>query len=320
MDTFYLYGIVALVAALLKIAILSQVITRSKITSAFNIVCVGMILQHTFEFLGYITFPNNLALGHFFVDGIMLANYFVLAAALYFVVTIVEHKHAKAITTVFSLGALSVAGLHLSGLLINDYINVGYTLIPENGQFYFAFPLLALAAIVSAAVILIQSLNHNDTKIRERSKLTLFALAPLSIIGLGILVAQSFGASISGAVIMPLMSTIFVWAMMMDERGDIVTFKIKWRILSSLAFKMKDVKLKDWLDLVEQQMILEAMRSNDNNQSAAARLLGSNKTTFHRKVQRIYENPPIEVSSGVQYEAKLSPEMAKDNSLTAKTI
>lgn len=297
MDTFYLYGLVALTAAILKIAILSQVITRSKITSAFNLVCVGMILQHTFEFLGYLTFASSTTLAYFFVDGIMFANYFVIAAALYFVVTLTESKHAKVLTVSVTIGAIAVSGLHLSGLMVNGYINIGYTLIPDYGQFYFAFPLLALLAIGTAAVLLFQNLKNPDSKIRDRCKLALQGLAPLSIVGLSILALQGLGLEVSGAVVMPIMSTVFVWVMMMDQRGDIVTFKIKWKILLSLAMKMKDLQLKEWLELVEQQMIVEAMRTNDNNQSAAARLLGSNKTTFHRKVQKVYENPPVEGSS-----------------------
>lgn len=288
MDTFYLYGLVALIAALLKIAILSQVITRSQITSAFNLICLCMIAQHSLEFLGYFTYAKDNAFGNLMVDGIMVANYFVIAAAGYFVLTICESRYSKLGGLAFLSGAVALSILHFSGLLLTGYQNVGYTLIPEFGAYYIAFPLfLALAAIVSVA-LLIRGWLRGSAVVKARCKLTVYALAPVTLTGMGILIAQLLGAQISGAIILPIMSTAFVWAMMMDERGDIVTFKIKWRILWTLATNIKSVNLRDWMDIVEQQLILEAMNSSDNNQSAAARLLGSNKTTFHRKVQKVY--------------------------------
>ncbi len=72
---------------------------------------------------------------------------------------------------------------------------------------------------------------------------------------------------------------------MLDQRGEFITFQVKWRIIWKLATNIKNLNLADWAEEVEKQLVLEAMRTERNNKSAAARLLGSNQTTFHRKAE-----------------------------------
>ena len=41
-----------------------------------------------------------------------------------------------------------------------------------------------------------------------------------------------------------------------------------------------------WVGLVEELLVKEAMRESDNNQTAAAKLIGSNQSTVGRKFKK----------------------------------
>ena len=66
-------------------------------------------------------------------------------------------------------------------------------------------------------------------------------------------------------------------------------FKIKWTVIWKLAVTMRSVKLSEWVGLVEELLVKEAMREKANNQTEAEKLIGSNQSTVGRKFKK-YEN------------------------------
>lgn len=290
-DQFYLFGLTALIACAMKIGILSLVITRSKLTSAFNIVCLALITQNALEFLSAFSYGANPAIAFYFVDGVMFSLYGFAAALVYFCVTVAQRSYAPLLSRLFASGAALVAGLHLSGLLISGYEVLGYTIISIEGVAYPAFQLYILAVILAAFGSLLHGYMTGTPEIKSRCQTTLLAIAPICALGIGVIVLRILGYNASTAIAMPIASTFFAWVLMLDQRGEFVTFKVKWRIIWKLATNIHNLRLADWAEEVEKQLVLEALRTEHNNKSAAARLLGTNQTTFHRKAEKYLARP-----------------------------
>jgi len=286
MEQFHVYGLVALTAAILKTAILLQSTTRTKISSAFNIVCIAMILQNTFEFLGYFTASNNSVLSGLMVDGVMLSLYFVVASSFVFCCMVSGVRFARLITKIAWCSFAILVCLHFSGLIVTGYSITSYTIISVEGLLYPVFQLYVIAAIVTAMYSLSIGARSHSLEVSIRSKKVLLGMAPIAFIGLSVVMLRIVGFNSSTALLMPIVTTLFVWVILLDRRIDILTIRIKWKIIWSLVITIRNIKLSEWLELVEKQIIMEALRSQKNNKSAAAKLIGANKTTFHRKLEK----------------------------------
>jgi len=290
-DNFYIYGLTALVACTMKIVILFMANTNTKLTAAVNLVCIALIAQNALEFLSAFTFSANPVIASYFVDGVMFSLYFFAAALVYFCVTVAQIQSARLISSLFAGFALLVGALHLSGQLIDGYVAVGYTIISNEGALYPVFQVYILSVILTLLVTLMHGIIKAEPEIQARCKTTLLAIAPICGTGVGVIVFRMLGFNSSSAIVMPIASTFFVWVLMLDQRGEFITFRVKWRIIWKLAINIKNLNLTDWAEEVEKQLVLEALRTEGNNKSAAARLLGSNQTTFHRKAEKYLETP-----------------------------
>ena len=286
MEMFYIFGFIALLAAIFKIIILYQVVTDSPLTSALNLLVIALIAQNCFEFLGYLTYASDTVFSGYMVDGVLISMYAVGASVVMLVMRVCQISSGKLISSVFAGLAGLLVVLHASGLIVSGYSQVGYTIISEEGPLYALFSLYLLSVVGLALVTLIRSRHSKVREIRDRSRVTLMAIAPLCLVAVGVIGFRAIGFNSSSALAMPFASTLFVWVLMIDERGDYLRFKLKWTVLTKLALRASDIKLSSWNLLIEKMLIEEAMRVCHNNKSEAARLLGLNKTTFHRKAER----------------------------------
>lgn len=286
MEMFYIFGFIALIAALFKILILYQVVTASKLTSALNLLILALIAQNCFEFLGYLTWANNPEFSATLIDGLFIALYLVAAAAIFLIMRVSESAYGKLISGLFAAYALVLAVLHSQGLIASAYEQVGYTIISVEASLYPLFSAYILLAIFVAVGALIKGSLGRNKQIRDRCRVTLLAIMPLCIVGFSVTVLRQMGFNASSALAMPLASTLLVWILMVDERGDYLSFKIKWAILIKLAFNTRGIDLNNWTNMVEKMLVLESMRGTGNNKSEAARLIAINKTTFHRKAEK----------------------------------
>lgn len=259
--------------------------------SAFNLVCIALILQNALEFLSAFIYGSNPALALYFVNGVMFSLYFFAATLVYFSVTVAQTHYANLVAGLFGCLALLVAALHLGGLLISGFTPLSYTIISVPGPMYWVLQVYIFGVVLTTLVTLSSVAFSASPETQERCQTTLFAVTPICALGIGVIVLRALGYNASTAIAMPLASTIFVWVLMLDQRGEFITFKVKWRINFKLALNMKNLKLADWAEELEKQLFIEAMHAARNNNSAAARLLGCNQTTFHRKAEKHFDKP-----------------------------
>jgi len=286
MEQMQILGLVALVAGLAKTVILSLSQTENKLTSAFAIVCISMILLNAFEFLVSLTYTSDPDLATLLLHGEMLSIILLAICLLVFGLTVTENKYSKPITLVFGIWALTCAGLLLSGQLVQGYEQIGYSVISIPGPYYQTLNFYAFLSMQALLLILIHASFLREGEVRQRSRQVLIAISPIFLLILFVQLARLFGFNSSTAVFMPLATTFFVAMMVLYQSGRIVIFKIKWTVIWKLAVSMRDVKLSEWVGLVEELLVKEAMRETDNNQTEAAKLIKSNQTTVGRKFKK----------------------------------
>ncbi|MEX0963813.1 MAG: histidine kinase N-terminal 7TM domain-containing protein [Pseudohongiellaceae bacterium] len=286
MEQMQILGLVALLAGMAKTAILALSKTENKLTSVFALVCISMILQNTFEFLVSLTYNTNSELATFFMHCEMLSIIFLVFCLLLFSLTVTGQKHIKPIAILFGLWALICASLLVTGQLVLGYQQTGYTVISIPAPYYAVINSYAFAAFHAMLLFLIHSSLTSHGEARKRSRQVLVALIPIWLLILVVQLARLVGINSSTAVFMPLATTFFVGMMVMYQSGGIVIFKIKWTVIWKLATRMRDVKLSEWVGLVEELLVKESMRLSGNNQSEAAKLIKSNQTTVGRKFKK----------------------------------
>lgn len=289
MEQMQILGLVALLAGIIKTVILSLSQTENKLTSAFALACISMILQNTFEFLVSITYSTNPDLATWLLHSEMLSIILLALSMLVFSLTVTENKYIKPITAVFCIWALTSAGLLFTGQLALGYEQTGYSVICIPGPYYQVLNFYAFVTFQSLLLILIYSSFTKSREVRERSRQVLVAISPLFLLILIVQLTRLMGLNSSTAVFMPLATTFFVAMMVLYQSGRIVIFKIKWTVIWKLAVSMRDVKLSEWVGLVEELLVKEAMRESHNNQTEAAKLIGSNQSTVGRKFKK-YES------------------------------
>ena len=286
MEQMQILGLVALLAGMAKSAILFFSRTENKLTSAFALVCISMVLQNAFEFLISVTYNSSAELATQFLHSEMLSIIFLTFCLLVFGLTVTENKFIKPLTLAFGFWALVSAVLLLNGHIVFGYEQAGYSVITIPATYYPVLNAYAFVAFNTVLITLAYSSIAKKGEVRERSRQVLLASAPIYILILFVQLTRLMGINSTTAVLMPLATTFFVGMMVLYQSGRIVIFKIKWTIIWRLAISMRDVKLSEWVGLVEELLVKESMRASGNNQSEAAKLIKSNQSTVGRKFKK----------------------------------
>lgn len=289
MEQMQILGLIALLAGITKTAILFFSKTHNKLTSAFAILCISMILQNAFEFLVALTYYTNPDLTALAFKAEIFSLILLVYCLLIFSLTAVDSKHIKPISILFGAWVLVCALLLLTGNLVQGYAQTAYSVISIPGKYY---PVAVVYGfIISTVTFLIVSHSAITAtgEMRSRCREVLAAIVPTILVVITVLSMRLLDLKASTGVFMPLATTFFVAMMVTYQSGRIVIFKIKWTVIWKLAVSMKDVKLSEWVGLVEELLVKEAMRESGNNQTEAAKLIKSNQTTVGRKFKKYEE-------------------------------
>lgn len=286
MEQMQILGLVALFAGILKSAILFFSQTENKLTSAFALVCISMVIQNAFEFLVSITYFSNPELATQFLHAEFLSIILLAYCLLIFSLTVTENRYIKPISILFGFWALACSCLLLTGQLVLGYERAGYSVISIAGPYYQVVNLFAFGSLQFGLLLLLNSSASKSGEAGSRSRQVLVAISPIILLVLIVQITRLAGIQSSTAVFMPLATTFFVGMMVLYQSGRIVIFKIKWTVIWKLAVSMRDVKMSEWVGLIEELLVKESMRVTGNNQSEAAKLIKSNQTTVGRKFKK----------------------------------
>lgn len=309
MSAFYLFGVFALLGVVLKALILAQVSTRTRITMAFVVLTLLFIAQNAFEFLGFWTFGTNETLAFRFVDGLMIALFFISPAAVHFIARTIGNRLALYTVPVFVMVGCYLSYLLLTRELVLGYQQVGYTIVSVPGPAYQILQYYAFSALIVAIASLGFGLVSKDKEIRMRSRILLLAFAPIFLISFGVNLLKMQGFNSSTAIMMPLASTFFIWVLMYLARDEVVTFRLKWKQAWFLVRQLKNVVFsnysyanQDYVEFIEREQLKALLEIADGKQSEVARILGTSRATICRKVSKfgLLEDKELQPASPLQ--------------------
>lgn len=290
MEQMQILGLVALLAGIAKTAILFSSKAQNKLTSAFALLCISMILQNVFEFLVALSYYANPGLTALLFNAEILSLILFAYCLLIFSLTVVASTNIKSISLLFGIFMLVCCYLLVTGNLVQGYEQAAYTIISVPAEYYFVLVAYGLFIITYTLATLSYSAITATGDKRTQCRQILIAIVPTLLVLFTVLLMRLLGLKASTGAFLPLATTFFVAMIVVHQSGRVVIFKIKWTVIWKLAVSMRDVKLSEWVGLVEELLVKEAMRETGNNQTDAAKLIKSNQTTVGRKFKKYGEN------------------------------
>ncbi len=296
MSEYLWLGLIALVAATLKGYILYKAVSKTQLQAAFAILSITLIIQNALEFVGSIAVANEAGNVDVYVHLVIATLYCMMLSLLYFGVVSTQRRfHGPLVFKFFSAWCALVAALHASGLLIEEFQYTAYSIISVPGEFYAVFLGFMAGGGLATTTILVLGARSQQSELSERSVVALKALSPVVAVILGVIIFRLLGFQSSTVIALPIASTIFLWVLMMDQRGEFIRFErslldqwtvfvIKWRTLAHLA-SLKSINPHQWRDTMEKSLVQSAMDKKRGIQGAAD-LLGIKRTTLSSKVEK----------------------------------
>ncbi|MFK7862941.1 MAG: hypothetical protein AB8B95_01820 [Pseudohongiellaceae bacterium] len=287
MSFFYLNGIIALIALVLKIGFLFRVKIYSQLSAATVILALLLVMQNSTEFLGYLTWFDSPGISEYFIHFYMASLYAICCGLVYFCAVTAEIKNKTSISVVYALAALYLAYLHLTGQLIAGFSQHDYTITSEAGALYSHFLVYVLACIATSLGFLIHGITNKAHRVQTQCKMVLLALSPMFAIGFAVAVLRALGIDASSALFLPLATTVFLVSLLyMDEEGAFLSLSIKWQVIRRLC-GLKTLNVNVWKDTIEEELILGAIKYEPNSQRKAADLINMSQPTMCRRLDKM---------------------------------
>lgn len=201
------------------------------------------------------------------------------------------------------------AGIVLSDSIVAGHYSIGYAISAIKGEYYAAFALFCMAALLVAIGSLLLGLRKAINELEaNRCIYSLVALAPFALISPIILTFKIFGVDINAAGLTPLATTFFVYVMLKGESDHKLTdirrflpFSVERRSAARFleltdAYAQKVNKTNAFAELrdgIERQAIVYTIEKCDGNISETARMMGlQNRSTLYSMMKRLKIDPP----------------------------
>ncbi len=295
---FTLLSVVALASAGIKVVILAQVATTSRITSAFNLVAVTMICYNITEALTYWFYHSNPQLAAITLDLLLFSGIAIGYSMVSFVAEVTENPNARDYRLGFAVFGAGVTALHALGYISEGIQEAGYSVVTIKGPLYPAFSAFIISMVIVCLFLLVKGCQHKKYVVQLHSKLTLVATSLFFSAALTIMILKLLGYNASSGGVLPVATCAYLFLLMYGEKGDdaIVTFSMKWiRVWFYFRLAIDSITSKDQLGFedfewqMEKQIVLRAMKYCRNNKTKVARLLVTNTTKLNRILAKIKE-------------------------------
>lgn len=291
MSYFYLHGIVALIALLLKIGFLFRVKVYSQLSAATVILSLILVVQNSTEFLGYLTWYGSPGIADYFIHLYMASLYFICCGLVYLAAVTAGITTRNAVSAVFGLAALYLVYVQFSGQLVSGFSQKhDYTIISEPGALYSHFLVYILTCIVTSIGILLHGIRTKGHQTQTQCKMILLALSPMFAIGFIVALLRAIGFDASSALFLPIATTLFLVSLLyMDKDGSFLSLSIKWRVIRKLC-TLQTISVNAWKDTIEEELILGAIKYEPNSQRKAADLIDMSQPTMSRRLDKMQTN------------------------------
>ncbi|MBL4571830.1 MAG: helix-turn-helix domain-containing protein, partial [Gammaproteobacteria bacterium] len=286
-DALVYLGVFACFGILIKLAILFNVSTKSKIAQSFVVVCLFFLLQNVSEFLAYFTYLPSEQLSEMFIHIYMNTLYFIFPSILVLALALVEFKYLTAAKiALYGMASLITLG-HFGGYIVEDVIFLKWTAITEPGEYYWlAMGFIILNVLATLTVLIASTVASSNFEIRSRCKVNLLAFGPLFLVAFLVMLFRLAGFDSSSAISLPMATIFFLFVMLLQTNGNIFWASLRLKILVSVLTLKNINTLDEILGNIEKIRITEALRASNGMQRNAAKLLSIPPSTLNKKIAK----------------------------------
>lgn len=289
------YAIPALAALVIKLGLLTQ--TRNVTAPpgrALHFFLIFLAVQNVAEVGVFFTGSHGIA---FTLVGIyMAATVCALCQGVLFGAAVARIPTGSLSRWMAGLALALVAALWLTNWIVLGYEFNGYVLVSIKGPFYWVFTLTVLGCILAMIGFLLVGTRSTEQRTQRECVLTLTGLTPVFAVGAAVVIMRQMGSEISAAVVIPFAVTFFlavtVYAVRAHQLFDIrvlIPGTRQWRWFWPLAKELTSgqAPLPERMKLIEEALIINALKQSNGVQSRAARALGLPASSLHRKLRNV---------------------------------
>ncbi len=191
---------------------------------------------------------------------------------------------------------ICAAPLIIPGAAITGFKNIGYSITRIPGPYYFIVQLGILLPLLGSIIASVYySFNAKTYSEKRKSQILFIACSPFLVSIIIIMVLMQTGVKINAAVILSLMINITLLILIYTEHKEnqykfmsIIPRTREHEFIKKLSHIVTDptIGLKRGRELIEKEMIYEALISTEGNKIKAAKLLGISRQTLHRRLDQ----------------------------------
>lgn len=211
-----------------------------------------------------------------------------------------ENSHSRFNTTVLSITVLMALVTFQTDLIVAGAISIGYTVTAVKGSYYFSFQLLVLLGFVSIIYNLIHRyITAVDIKVQLKCFYAGFALSPIVIVSIAVMVMMQIGYQYTAAIALPFASTFFLSLVILTQKdNDLINIqgilpftvyrKAEKQILSIYrSHTAGNLNLPETKNEIERVLIQSALDRSNDNVSLTANNLGIKRSTLYSIFNRL---------------------------------
>lgn len=262
----------------------------------FFIGLFGMNLSELATFY-YVTQPEE--------GFVWLSAYYISAVIAFFSLFTLSISNAISLpkVAVVCLGVLFlivVFPLFVPGMALSGVKSIGYSITRISGPYYFMVQIGILVPLMLSLVISFYfSCFSKSYLVRKRSQILLVSCFPIFITVIVIMLLMHLGFKINAAVILSFMITVTLLILVFTEHKEhqykfmSLIPKTKENIfVKRLSYLVTDpaVGLDKGRDLIEQEMIRQALIICKGNKIDAAEMLGVSRQTLQRRLDKAHKD------------------------------
>ncbi|MEM7359102.1 MAG: hypothetical protein AAF431_08395 [Pseudomonadota bacterium] len=293
-----IYVIPALIALLLKLYIL-LLAHNSKSSHIFFGLIIVFALHNLSEVAAYIQYYNGI------LPEILLRSYYAATFCLlsYMCLYAIEVSGLASLKRLMIPITIWIAGscamVFATDLIVAGSQPIGYAITAIKGPSYWVFSLSSIACLVFTCSVLIHAYRKAEShKIQVQSLYTLFAMAPIVLLGFLLIPLMSIGVEINAAGALPICTTLFLLITLQSESRHMVSdvrrflpFSKERRTAKQVQnlisqYSMDEISYKELATEFEKIAITHKLEQAGESVSEAAKMMQIKRTTLYSMVDR----------------------------------
>lgn len=294
-----IYILPAVLALAIKLMILGFSVKGRHQSSVFITMVLILALHNVCEVLGFLEFfdtgPKEYLLRLYYATTIWVTTFMLVYA--------IEVSRLK--LTNWRYGFMLVAAvISVSVLYTNTVVagaeSLGYIMTVVKGPHYWLFQLYVVAALLAIFPVIVIGYRRTNQHIVElQSIYTLFALAPLIIVGFSILLLMNIGVKVNAAAVIPIASTLFLLITLKSEYRHRLTdvrrfipFSAERRAANEIMeicsrYSRDEMPYRDGINEIERILVMQKYQKAKGNASATAESMGMPRSSLYSIFNRL---------------------------------